>query len=106
MLQVLLQADPAAQGGGMGSLLLLVGIMVIFFIFMIRPQMKKQKEEQKFREGLKKGDSVVTIGGIFGKIIEVKGDNSVLLEVSKDVVIKVSKSALVKDPSDVGEQQK
>ena len=103
MLQILLQ-EPA--GGGMGSLLLLVGIMVIFFIFMIRPQMKKQKEEQKFREGLKKGDSVVTIGGIFGKIIEVKGDNSVLLEVSKDVVIKVSKSALVKDPSDVGEQQK
>jgi preprotein translocase subunit YajC len=103
MLQILLQ-EPA--GGGMGSLLLLVGIMVIFFIFMIRPQMKKQKEEQKFREGLKKGDSVVTIGGIFGKIVEVKGDNSVLLEVSKDVVIKVSKSALVKDPSDVGEQQK
>lgn len=90
----------------MGSLLLLVGIMVIFFIFMIRPQMKKQKEEQKFREGLKKGDSVVTIGGIFGKIVEVKGDNSVLLEVSKDVVIKISKSALLKDPSDVGEQQK
>jgi preprotein translocase subunit YajC len=90
----------------MGSLLLLVGIMVIFFIFMIRPQMKKQKEEQKFREGLKKGDSVVTIGGIFGKIVEVKGDNSVLLEVSKDVVIKISKSALLKDPADVGEQQK
>ncbi|MBO7055240.1 MAG: preprotein translocase subunit YajC [Bacteroidales bacterium] len=103
MLQILLQ-EPA--GGGMGSLLLLVGIMVIFFIFMIRPQMKKQKEEQKFREGLKKGDSVVTIGGIFGKIVEVKGDNSVLLEVSKDVVIKISKSALLKDPSDVGEQQK
>jgi preprotein translocase subunit YajC len=103
MLQILLQ-EPA--GGGMGSLLLLVGIMVIFFIFMIRPQMKKQKEEQKFREGLKKGDSVVTIGGIFGKIVEVKGDNSVLLEVSKDVVIKISKSALLKDPADVGEQQK
>ncbi len=99
MLQILLQ-EPA--GGGMGSLLLLVGIMVIFFIFMIRPQMKKQK----FREGLKKGDSVVTIGGIFGKIVEVKGDNSVLLEVSKDVVIKISKSALLKDPADVGEQQK
>lgn len=104
MLQILLQE--AQQGGGVGSLLLLVGIMVIFFIFMIRPQMKRQKEEQKFREGLQKGDQVITIGGICGKIIEVKGDNTVMLEIAKDVVIKVSKSALLKDQTALAEQQK
>jgi preprotein translocase subunit YajC len=104
MLQILLQ-EQGAQGG-LGSLLLLVGIMVIFFIFMIRPQMKKQKEEQKFREGLQKGDAVITIGGISGKIVEIKGDNTVMLEIAKDVVIKVSKSALLKDQAALADQQK
>lgn len=104
MLQILLQ-EPGAQGG-LGSLLLLVGIMVIFFIFMIRPQMKKQKEERKFREGLQKGDAVITIGGISGKIVEIKGDNTVMLEIAKDVVIKVSKSALLKDQAALADQQK
>ena len=104
MLQILLQ-EQGAQGG-LGSLLLLVGIMVIFFIFIIRPQMKKQKEEQKFREGLQKGDAVITIGGISGKIVEIKGDNTVMLEIAKDVVIKVSKSALLKDQAALADQQK
>ncbi len=104
MLQILLQ-EQGAQGG-LGSLLLLVGIMVIFFIFMIRPQMKKQKEEQKFREGLQKGDAVITIGGISGKIVEIKGDNTVMLEIAKDVVLKVSKSALLKDQAALADQQK
>ena len=104
MLQILLQ-EPGAQGG-VGSLLLLVGIMVIFFIFMIRPQMKKQKEEQKFRESLQKGDAVITIGGISGKIIEIKGDNTVLLEIAKDVVVKINKSALLKDQAALADQQK
>lgn len=105
MMHILLQADPA-QGGGMGSLLLLVGIMVIFFFFMIRPQMKKQKEEQKFRDSLQKGDTVVTIGGIYGKVIEIKGDNTVLLEVAKDTTIKISKAALLKDQSSLEQPQK
>ncbi len=105
MLQILLQ-ELGAQGGGVGSLLLLVGIMVIFFIFMIRPQMKKQKEEQKFRESLQKGDAVITIGGISGKIIEIKGDNTVLLEIAKDVVVKINKSALLKDQAALADQQK
>lgn len=106
MLHILLQ-EAGQQGGGMGSLLLLVGIMVIFFIFMIRPQMKKQKEEQKFREGLKKGDSVITIGGIFGTIVDIKEDGTVTLKVDKEnnVVIKVSKTALLKDQSALSEQK-
>ncbi|MCQ2959663.1 MAG: preprotein translocase subunit YajC [Bacteroidales bacterium] len=104
MLQILLQAYP--EQNGIGSLLLLVGIMVIFFFFMIRPQMKKQKEEQKFRDGLQKGDSVVTIGGVYGKIIEIKGDNTVMLEISKDVVIKISKAALLQDQAALVDQKK
>lgn len=107
MLNILLQ-EAGQQGGGMGSLLLLVGIMVIFFIFMIRPQMKKQKEEQKFRDSLQKGDAVITIGGIFGKIVDIKEDGTVLLKVDKEnnVVIKVSKTALLKDQTALNEQQK
>ena len=106
MLQVFLQAADPAQANGMGSLLLLVGIMVIFFILMIRPQMKRQKEEQKFREGLQKGDSVVTIGGISGKVVDIKGDGTVMLEIARDVVVKISKNALLKDQAALNEQAK
>ena len=55
----------------MNQMVMLVLILVVFYFFMIRPQMKKQKEMKKFREGLSVGDKVVTIGGIHGKIIEV-----------------------------------
>jgi preprotein translocase subunit YajC len=64
----LLQAQGAE--GGMGTLLFMIGFFAIFFIFMIRPQMKKAKEQRKFQEGVKIGDRVMTIGGIHGEIIE------------------------------------
>jgi preprotein translocase subunit YajC len=66
---------------------------------MIRPQRKQQKELQNFRDSLKKGDKVVTIGGIFGTVTEIKED-SVLVEVDNGVKIRVSKQAIVKDFSD------
>jgi preprotein translocase subunit YajC len=66
---------------------------------MIRPQKKQQKELQNFRDSLKKGDKVVTIGGIYGTVVEIKED-SVLIEVDHNVKIRVSKQALVKDFSD------
>lgn len=62
----------------MNQLIMLVMILVIFYFFMIRPQMKKQKELKKFREGLQAGDKVVTIGGIHGKILEV-ADTTLLI---------------------------
>jgi preprotein translocase subunit YajC len=62
----------------MNQLIMLVMILVIFYFFMIRPQMKKQKELKKFREGLQSGDKVVTIGGIHGKILEV-ADTTLLI---------------------------
>ncbi len=92
----LLQAAPAAQGGGLSMLLMLAVIFVIMWFFMIRPQRKQQKELQAFRDSLKKGDKVVTVGGIYGTVYEIK-ENYVLIEVDSNVKIRVSKQALVKD---------
>jgi preprotein translocase subunit YajC len=93
----LLQAAPAAQqGGGMSMWIMLALIFVVMWVFMIRPQKKQQKELQNFRDGLKKGDKVVTIGGIYGTVCEVK-EGSVLMEVDNNVKIRVNKNALVKD---------
>ena len=93
----LLQAAPAAQqGGGMSMWIMLALIFVVMWFFMIRPQKKQQKELQNFRDCLKKGDKVVTIGGIYGTVCEVK-EGSVLMEVDNNVKIRVNKNALVKD---------
>ena len=93
----LLQAAPAAQqGGGMSMWIMLALIFVVMWVFMIRPQKKQQKELENFRNGLKKGDKVVTIGGIYGTVCEVK-EGSILMEVDNNVKIRVNKNALVKD---------
>jgi preprotein translocase subunit YajC len=94
-----LQAQGASQGGGLTMLLMLALIFVVMWLFMIRPQQKRQKELNNFRNNLSKGDKVVTVGGIYGTIVEVN-DNKVLLEIDKDVKIKVDKASLVKDFSD------
>lgn len=94
----LLQAQPQ-QGGNWSFLIMIILIFVVMWLFMIRPQQKKQKELDKFRNELKKGDKVVTIGGIYGTIAEVK-DKVVLIEVDNNVKIKVDKASLVKDFSD------
>ncbi|MDA9564000.1 preprotein translocase subunit YajC [Flavobacteriales bacterium] len=80
-------------GEGMGNLLMIGLIVVVFYFFMIRPQAKKQKEEKKFRESIKKGDKVVTVGGIHGKIADTK-DTTVVLEVEGGMKIKVNRSAI------------
>ena len=59
------------MAGGANQLIMIVLMIGVFYFFMIRPQMKKQKELKKFREGLKAGDKIVTIGGIHGKILEI-----------------------------------
>ena len=101
----ILQAAPAAgqQGGGWSMWIMLALIFVVMWFFMIRPQKKQQKELQNFRDSLKKGDKVVTIGGIYGTVSEIKED-SVLIEVDHNVKIRVSKQALVKDFSDPSRQ--
>ena len=82
--------------GGYGTIIMIVLIFAVMWFFMIRPQRKQQKELQNFRDSLAKGDKVVTIGGIYGTVCEVK-ENSVLIEVDNNVKIRVSKQALVKD---------
>ena len=73
--------------------ILFIGIAVVFYFFMIRPQQKKQKEQKNFGEAIKKGDMVVTIGGVHGKVYGIE-DNSVILEVDKSTKIKFEKSAI------------
>ena len=82
----------------------LILIVVVFYFFMIRPQIKRQKDTRKFRESLSKGDNVVTTGGIYGKIVEIK-ETSVILQVDKEVKIKVDKNAIIKDMSDAPQQR-
>ena len=81
---------------GLVPILGIVFLFVIMYFFMIRPQKKQQKELQAFRDSLKKGDKVVTIGGIYGTVCEIK-EGSVLIEVDSNVKIRVNKNALVKD---------
>lgn len=74
------------------QIVMLVAMLGVFYLFMIRPQMKKQKEQKAFREGLKQGDKVVTIGGIHGKILEVT-DTTVLIN-SEGTKLRMEKSAI------------
>ena len=93
------EAGAQPRNGGLSFILMLVLIFVVMWFFMIRPQQKKQKEMNKFRDSLKKGDKVVTVGGIYGTINEVKGTR-VSLDIDKNVTITVDKASLVKDYSD------
>ena len=97
---ILLFAQPAAngaKGGGGYSMLIFLGLMIlIFYFFMIRPQQKKQKQVQQFRENLKKGDKVVTIGGIHGKISDVQ-EGTFTIEIADNVKITIEKAAVAID---------
>ncbi len=93
LLNVLLMAPSSGGSSAWSSILMLVMIIVIFYFFMIRPQQKRQKEEKKFRESLQKGQRVITIGGLHGKVAEVK-ETTVLLEVANDVKIEVEKTSI------------
>jgi preprotein translocase subunit YajC len=93
-------AGTAGQSNPLITFLPLILVFVVFYFFMIRPQMKKQKDMNNYRSSLQKGDKVVTTGGIYGRVAEVK-DNYVMLEVGGDLKLKVDKSALIKDPSDI-----
>ena len=87
---ILLQAQ---QGSGWTSMIFMLAIVVVFYFFMIRPQQKKAKDQKKFTEEVNKGDMIVTVGGIHGRIAEVDGD-TIILEVEKGGRIKFSKSSI------------
>ncbi len=92
---IMLQAAP--QGGMGGSMIWIILILVVMWVLMLRPQRKKEKEERKFREGLKKGDRVVFSGGIYGKVNSVD-THTVEVEVSNGVVLTVEKSMIQPAP--------
>ena len=95
-LMVLLSAQPGKSGG---FEFVFLGMMIlVFYFFMIRPQVKKQKEASNFRNALKKGDKVTTTGGLYGKINDVK-ETTVSLEIADNVVVKVDKTAVMADPA-------
>lgn len=95
---IMLQDMAAEQGNGWSMFLPIILIFVVMWIFMIRPQQKKQKELEKQRDAMKNGDRVVTAGGIHGEIKEIKED-VVLLKVDKDVCIRVDKTSVFAVPA-------
>ncbi len=89
---VMLQAQ---QGGGMSFIIMMVVIFAIMWFFMIRPQQKKQKEIQNFRNAIQPGADVVTAGGIYGRVKEVKeAENALIIEIAHDVKIKVDRNSV------------
>lgn len=106
LLNILLAAQPnGGESDPIGTFLPLVLIIVVFYFFMIRPQMKKQKEAKKFRENIDKGSDVITLGGIYGKVVEV-ADDHVMLQIDTNVKIKVDKNALVQNSAELSNQKK
>jgi preprotein translocase subunit YajC len=94
LLTTLLQAQ--AQGAMSPAIqqFIMIGlIVVVFYFFMIRPQVRKTKLEKEFKESLKKGDKIVTIGGVHGKILEIN-DTTFIIEIDQNVKVKLEKSAI------------
>ena len=99
---IILQAQ-GGGGGGLSGILMIVAMIAIFYFIMIRPQNKKQKELKRQRESMRKGDKVVSAGGIHGKIRDIK-DNTVLVDVAPDMYLEFDKNSIF--PEAVPAQQK
>ena len=102
LLSILLQAAAPAAGGASSysGILMMVLIFVVFYFFMIRPQSKRQKEIKKQREAMQVGDKVVTSGGIYGKVKELK-ETTVIVEIAENVRIKVDKNSVFATAEDI-----
>ncbi len=103
LLSIFLMTPPAGQEqNSLMSFLPLILLIVVFYFFFIRPQMKKSKEQRKFREELKKGDKIITLGGIHGKILTIE-ETTVIIETEGQGRLKIEKSALVPEGTVVGQ---
>ncbi|MDR1984388.1 MAG: preprotein translocase subunit YajC [Prevotellaceae bacterium] len=105
MKSLIILQEGSAGGDGTMMLVMMGAIFAVMYFFMIRPQQKKQKQIAQMRNSLQKGDKIITAGGIYGVIIELK-ENYVLIEIDKDVKIRVDRSTIFKDSSDIQSQQK
>ena len=102
-LYLLQAAAQQQQPSALPTILMFGAIILVMWLFMIRPQRKQQKELNEFRNALKKGDKVVTVGGIYGEIVEVN-EKTVLIKVDGDVKLRVDKQGLVKDYSETAQK--
>ncbi|MDD6772782.1 MAG: preprotein translocase subunit YajC [Bacteroidales bacterium] len=105
MLNLILQANPQAQGSSLSMWIMLALIFLVMWFFMIRPQRKQQKELEAMRNSLKKGDKIITAGGIYGIVAEVD-ERTVLMKVDDNVKIRVDKTSIQKDMTDQANQAK
>jgi len=94
-LYILLQNEPAS---GVSFFLPMLLILLVVYFFMIRPQINRHKEDEKFQSGLQKGDKVITIGGIHGKVHGIK-DDKLIIEISEKTKITINKNAISRDNS-------
>ncbi len=86
------------------SFVIMIGLMVlVLWLFMWRPEAKRRKQMQSFREGLKKGDKIITAGGIYGVVKEIK-ETTLLIEVDGNVTLRIDKNMVVADNSDLQRQ--
>ena len=104
MFNVVLQAPATGAQSSMSMWVMLALMFLVMWFFMIRPQRKQQKELEKFRSELKKGDKVITAGGIYGTIAEIQ-DTTVLIKVDGEVKIRVDKTSIMRDSTDVQQSQ-
>lgn len=105
MLNLILQATSGSGTSSYSTLIFMVLIFVVFYFFMIRPQSKKAKQATTFREGIKKGDKVVTIGGMHGTIAEV-ADTTFLIEVDNGVKLRFEKSSVSMEATQAATEKK
>jgi preprotein translocase subunit YajC len=97
---LLMGGNPNDPNSSMFSMIFLGLMILVFWLFMIRPQAKKAKDAKKFQEGMQKGDKVVTIAGIHGTINKVNEDSTVMLEISPGSYIKIERSTISKEWTD------
>ncbi|MFN8246026.1 MAG: preprotein translocase subunit YajC [Ferruginibacter sp.] len=90
----LMTPDPSGKSSSTGTLIMMGMMILVFWLFMIRPQAKKAKEQKKFISNLQKGDKIVTIAGIHGTVNKVNEDGTLMLEVSPGSYIKIEKQAI------------
>ena len=94
LLSIFLMMDPQGKGGSSGTLIMMGLMILVFWLFMIRPQAKKAKKQKEFINNLQKGDKIVTIAGIHGKVNKLNDDNTLELETSPGSYIKIERSAI------------
>ena len=90
----LMTPDPSGKGGSSTTLIMMGLMILVFWMFMIRPQAKKAKKQKEFINNLQKGDKIVTIAGIHGTVNKVNDDNTLLLEISPGSYIKIERSSI------------